>query len=252
MFARRGTIWHNKQEYDKAIADENEAIRLNPRNTLAYHNRARAWREKKDYDKSLADFDQALELRNPSEKTLVLGDAELTLGAESNQMINMGSLILSERGRTWTAKRDYEKAIEDYTEAIRLDPNYQGPFRLRRRVWEKQGEWPKAVAELEGIIKAGSPPASIENEYARLRATCPLDKFRDGREAVKHATIACESGKWKIAIFLDTLAAAYAETGDFDKAIESEQKALAVADAKTAGDFTARMKLYQGRQPYHQ
>ena len=58
----RGLAWHQKREYDKAIADYDEAIKLDPKNALAYSNRGDAWRMKGEYDKAIADYGEAIKL----------------------------------------------------------------------------------------------------------------------------------------------------------------------------------------------
>ena len=98
-YTGRGDAWHRKKEYDKAIADFTEAIRLEP-NVGAYYNRGKAWSTKKEHDKANADFDAAIRF-----------DPKDAWG-------------FNNRGRVWLAKKDYEKAIADYDAAIRLDPKY--------------------------------------------------------------------------------------------------------------------------------
>ena len=95
---------------------------------------------------------------------------------------------------TSTARRDAAKAVADYTEAMRLDPKDPGAF---------------------------------EN-FAWLLATSPDAKVRDGKKAVEYATRACELEQWAGTPGIETLAAAYAETGDFDKAVKFEEWALAL------------------------
>ena len=51
-----------QKRYDKAIADFNEAVRLNPRDPFAYTSRGMAWQNQKDYDKAIADFNEAIRL----------------------------------------------------------------------------------------------------------------------------------------------------------------------------------------------
>lgn len=251
LLGERGLMLHNRQAYDKAIADFTAAIRLEPRNGAHYHNRARSWREKKEFDKALADFDAAIQLRNPSEKTRVLADTDLG-GADSSQMINSLSLTYFVRGYTWAAKGDFDKALADYDEAIRRDPKHEKPRLFRRALWSHLGSWSNIVADCEASLAADPQDANALAALARLRATCPVEKFRDGRDAVAHASKACELRRWKNADFLDTLAAACAESGDFNQAIVWEQKAIGLAGASVIGDFEARLRLYRMHRPYRQ
>jgi tetratricopeptide (TPR) repeat protein len=251
LLSERGLMLHNRQEYDKAIADFTAAIRLDPKTGMHYHNRARSWREKKEYDKALADFDTALKVQNPNEKIRILADTDLA-GADSSRMINAISLIYFVRGYTWAAKGDWEKALADYDEAIRRDPKHEKPRLFRRALWSQLGAWDKIVTDCEAALVAEPQDANALDALARLRATCPEEKFRNGPEAVERASKACELRRWKNADFLDTLAAAYAEAGDFDQAIAWEQKAISLAGANVIGDFEARLRLYRMRSPYRQ
>ena len=98
---------------------------------------------------------------------------------------------------------------------------------------------------------AGSKHTS--SDLAWLRATCPDASYRDGKQAVTGATKACELSEWKNANAVDTLAAAYAETGQFDKAVEWQQKAIDLApkeDTKEKG--RRRLELYKAGKPYRE
>ena len=55
----RGISWNEKENFDKAIADFNDAIRLNPKLALAYNNRGNTWEKKGDKAKAEADFKKA-------------------------------------------------------------------------------------------------------------------------------------------------------------------------------------------------
>jgi tetratricopeptide (TPR) repeat protein len=74
---------------------------------------------------------------------------------------------------------------------------------------------------------------------------------RDGAAAVTNAQKACELTEWKQSSSIRTLAAAYAETGDFDQAILYEKRALRIGPPTDAErkDAEARIALYKNSQP---
>ena len=77
------------------------------------------------------------------------------------------------------------------------------------------------------------------------------DPPRDGRQAVAAATKACEVTGRNEPGLLDTLAAAYAESGDFDSALKWQVKAIELeTDAKEKAAYGERLKLYKDKQPY--
>ncbi len=84
-------------------------------------------------------------------------------------------------------------------------------------------------------------------------ATHPEAKFRDGKGAVALATRACELTKWKDPRFLDTLAAAKAEAGDFDAAVSSQKRAIELLTGeRQKANYRSRLALYQGKKPYRE
>ncbi len=86
-----------------------------------------------------------------------------------------------------------------------------------------------------------------------MLATCPDEKYRDGKKAVENAQKACELDGGKRWESLDSLAAAYAESGDFEKAKEWEAKAIELATAeKDKQRLRGRLELYKQGKPYHE
>ncbi|MCP4707218.1 MAG: tetratricopeptide repeat protein, partial [Planctomycetes bacterium] len=94
------------------------------------------------------------------------------------------------------------------------------------------------------------------NSLAWMLATCPVAEVRDGTKAVENATQLCEVTNWENHSYLDTLAAAYAETKDFTAAVKWQQKAIELLPGneppESRAEYEARIKLYQAGQPFHE
>ena len=89
------------------------------------------------------------------------------------------------------------------------------------------------------------------NNLAWIYATASKAHLRNGSEAVVLTTKACELTNFKNPEMLDTLAAAYAEMGKFEKAVEYQQKAIARAPSQTKKELEVRLQLYEKGYPYH-
>jgi hypothetical protein len=85
-------------------------------------------------------------------------------------------------------------------------------------------------------------------------ATCPAEKFRDGKRAIQMATKACELAEWDSSWKLHTLAAAYAEAGQFDEAVRYARRALEDPAYRSRADdeFRQRLELYKQKKPYRE
>lgn len=84
-------------------------------------------------------------------------------------------------------------------------------------------------------------------------AVCPDPNVRNGAKAVEYAKRACELSEWKIPVYFDTLASAYAEAGDFGNAVRWENKSLASnASYATLERMGLRLSLYEQKMPYHE
>jgi hypothetical protein len=108
-----------------------------------------------------------------------------------------------------------------------------------------------AIASIEEAIRLDPKHSPAHNNLAWVLAAGP-DRVRDSKRAVEHATRACELTGWKNAVRISTRAAAHAEAGDFDRAVELENKALTFPDyEKRYGKAgRERLHLYALMMPY--
>jgi tetratricopeptide (TPR) repeat protein len=204
----------------------NQAIKLDPWLALALRNRGDVWVAKHELRNAMADYDAAIRL-------------DRRAGA-----------VFCGRGRLWLLKHDYGKAIADFGEAIRLDPQEALAYEARGTAWFHKKQFDKTIVDYEKVRQLDPSLLSPLVTCAWIWACCPDAKLRDGKKAVESATKACELSNWKDAYVVGILAAAYAETGDFDMA----QKLQTKSNALSSGIFSRmggrlQLKLYQMKEP---
>jgi tetratricopeptide (TPR) repeat protein len=229
-YATRGTIYDRLGDFDRAITDYAEAIRRDPTDAQSFNNRGLAYRAKKDNALAIKDFSEAIHL-DPK-----LADAYFN------------------RGNAYKAKKEYSQAVTDYTEAIKLDPKWADPYFNRANARRANKEFEQAVSDYREVIRLDKEDADAFSNLAWLLATCPDKKVRDGRQAVEYAMTACDLTDWKASYFLATLAAACAENGQFDQAIKWQKRALESAQyEKDEGkEARQRLALFEDKKPWRE
>jgi len=157
------------------------------------------------------------------------------------------------RGAVWNNRGEFDNAIRDFTQAIRLNPTFASAYANRGDSWSKKGKFDNALQDYTDAMRLDPSNADPFNAAAWLRATCPVKRYRDGTKAVANATTACELSGWKDSAFIDTLAAACAEAGDFPAAMKWQERAIDLAAKKSDKlDMRHRLDLYEEGRPYRE
>jgi tetratricopeptide (TPR) repeat protein len=255
----RASYWILKNEVDEAITDETTAIKIDPNNASAYEQRANDWFRKGDLDKASADVAAAIRLAPRfatayyTRGSLRGNKRQLDQAIEDfSEAIRLNSYHLGAyQGRGWarSAKQQYEGAIADYSKLIEIAPRALGTRSARAGVWVAMGKYRRAVDDYLEEIALQPDDSSAYNDLAWLYATCRDSLFRNGLKAIEYATKACKLSEWKNAALLDTLAAGYAELGDFEAAGQWQAKARDLAPPNEKADFQSRVDLYKSRKP---
>jgi Tfp pilus assembly protein PilF len=135
------------------------------------------------------------------------------------------------RAQIFRKQGNYELAIQDCNEALRQYPGFVEAALLRASIYARLGKYAEASKEFNYLVSIRPRSvtlARVLTDRAWFQATCPNSSFRNGQQAVRDAKAACSIMAWKDEDMIDTLAAAYAEAGDFDSAVRYAAQALAV------------------------
>jgi tetratricopeptide (TPR) repeat protein len=201
-------------DLDRAIADYDTAIRLDPKQARAYNTRGWAYIEKREFDRAITDLDQAIRL-----------DPKLA-GAFNN------------RGWAYIGKRDYDRAITDLNESIRLDPTFAPAFNLRGWARNEKRDTAAALADLNESIRLNPKYAPAYNNRGHsFREKGDLERaLADYSEAIRL------SPRW--ALPYNNRGQILAKKGDHNKAIADYTQALSL-DAKALRPYGNRADSYR-------
>ena len=260
-YAKRGQCWLAKGRIDKAMADFTKALALNEQDPVSLSGRAAVLMQKGSLEAARRDVEKAIQLVPDYAEAYVTRGFVMERRREFQKAVDdfnhaiqlrgYDPNIVMHRGDAWFESGSYNKAIDDYSAAYRI---FRSDTYLRHqaRAYLAAGKSGPAIDDLKAVVWTETSDDRTLNELAWLQATCPDDEARDGAGAVKNATKACELTAWKNAAHLDTLAAAYAESGDFGHAVGFEKKALSLAPQTDKADLEIRLQLYKSRKPYRE
>ena len=246
-----------------AIKDLGRAIKLSPSDYALIERRETLYDTTGNYDGAIADLGRLLAL-DPGDRYLLAERAVLygTSGQFSLASLDDSAIISAHpkdpSGYTIRANLSYEQhqygaAIVDLNRAIALAPDRPKLYKWRAMSFTQLGKLRDAIADWKRVLDKQPKTAHEYNTHAWILATCPIAEVRNGKQAVEFATETCKMTGWKNAKYLDTLAAAYAEQGEFADATLWEKQALAAlapSDKTIAAGMHERLALYEGGHPY--
>jgi tetratricopeptide (TPR) repeat protein/serine/threonine protein kinase len=213
MHIQRGADYARKGDYDRAIDEYTQAIRLRPDDAGAFYSRGDAYNGKGDYDRAIEDFTQAIALKPDF------------------------AMAVNGRGVSWDSKGDYDRAIEAYTQAIRLKPDYAEAFYNRAGAYRRDGRDDLALQDYSEAIRLKPDFAVAFNNRGNVyRAKGQYDRaIADYSDAIR-----IDPG---FTIALKNRADVHVGKGDYDRALEDYSQAITIAP-----DFAV---AYKGRGDVH-
>jgi tetratricopeptide (TPR) repeat protein len=261
-YNRRGELHLAADRLTDAIDDFKAAVELDPECWLAYHNRAVTYAERGQNEAALKDFQRVIELypalgiayRNRAELLASIGrtaDAIPDYNRALEQFPDDLELLLS-RGHAFHRLGKYRQALADFDSVVELDASLAEAFTFRGNVYAELSDFERAQQDFEKSIELLPNQCEAYRSLAWMMAACPDSEFRNPDRAVETAKLSQKYSKPGDFLVLDTLAAAYASSEQFDRAARFQEQAIAMAPKEIdTEEMEARLALYEERQPFH-
>jgi tetratricopeptide (TPR) repeat protein len=211
---------------DAALADCCQAMAYEADAGDAHSLRGHIWLEKREYDRAIADFTACFKIF-PEQ-----------------------GWLLCNRGLAYYLKGDYPRALADLDKAVELDPADAFAYNNRGAAHLKAGNFAAARTDLQKALELKPDFPNPHKHLAWLQATCPVAEFRDGASAVGHAQRALELAPKDIAEYQAVLAAAYAEAGEYARAVEWQARCLEGSRPEAVAPMRERLQLYESGRAF--
>lgn len=228
--------WNQSHVYRDPETCYRTVIEKNPQSWEAHIEIGRALFDKGLLDQASTQFQKVLEI-NPDDPM-----------SKKRAYTSLGNVFLKQ-GRVDEAIGDFEKALES-------DPNYAAAHTSLGSAYHRKGRLKEAIVHYQKALALLPRTASVHNNLAWMLATCSDPSLRNGPQALALAQRANHLSNGSDPVFLRSLAAAYAENGQFSEAVETAQRALQFSSKTTRRDLTQaiqnELRLYQMASPYHE
>lgn len=253
-----------QKKYDEAVSHHLKALELDPGSAKAYNNYGCTLSEQGRTAEALEQFSKAIELDgrfadahyNMGKTYAFRGDLDRAVyhfheavrirPGYAEAQCDLANL-LAERGAL-------DEAVLRYRAALRARPNFAAAHAGLGDALIRQRNTAEAVEHLAKAVRLDPGQVKALGRLAWTLATSADPRLRDGERAVDYAERARALAGEDHALLLDTLAAAYAESGEFDRALETAARALDLARSAGRADWAAeiegRIALYRRGQAF--
>jgi tetratricopeptide (TPR) repeat protein len=194
------------------------------------------------------DLGRVLELQGKIDEAIKCFRRELELVPDNGDAhFNLGRILLEQKRKS--------EAVRHLQQAIMSKPRFGAAHLELGHALLAVGDQAGAIRHYRAAFRLMPRSSAAANSLAWNLATSPDASLRNGQEAVRAAVKACRLTKHADPSALDTLAAAYAETGNFREAVRNAEKGVWLARKQgfkeLAEEISKRATLYRTGRPYH-
>jgi len=258
----RATLRKDESRFAEAIADLDEALRIDPQRVTALRLRGVCLAKLGRHDEAFVDLDRAIELgRGDARSYIQRAEANYAIGRYRESLHDYEQALrlqpedaaaLVGRGHAKYRLGQIPAAVKDYTAAIKLRPRDATLYTQRGNAYADTGRYTEAAADFRRAMKLDPNYGRAYQSAAWLMATCPDARYRDNDLAMHLAKRAIDLDGKSNHRYLETLAAALANAGYFEEAREVQDRALQRAPEKALANAQRKRDLFAAGRPYRQ
>jgi len=260
-----GTLtWRQSGSYRNLETLWRTTIAGNPESSMAHGNLSNLLLQQGRVEEATAEASEALRIKpDLAEAHGDLGDALLQQGRVKEAIVEFReaarispdlAIAYFDLGNALCVNGQLEEAVAQYREAVRIDPEFADVRYNLGVVLFQLGQIAEAIENMEKTLELQPANVAAQGKLAWILAAAPQTSVRNGARAVQLAKQASESAGGENPLFLRTLAAAYAESGQFSDALQTAHKALQLAREQSneilADALRREVKLYEAGQPF--
>lgn len=264
-YAARGELWHERKEFQKALADFDRAIALDPESSAYLLLRGHSKYSLNDFQAAANDYQSSVELEPRVHEALnCLAKALMKLSdfkkaiENLNRAIELGPKQVEYVGLRGMAKfmdHRLEDAVADFSEYLEHRPDHSEILTFRGWAKLKMGNYDDATKDFQSSLEQNENLMIGHLGFALLQSSSPRSQDRDGKAALARIQPYLNGTAGHDSTHLDLMAAVLAEVGQFDKAVELMTMAIERVDQDPyyrthQEELWDRLALYQSRQPY--
>ena len=279
LYAMRFELSLRDEKFDDAIADATKLIDLNGQGVEGFVLRANArilkaealkagiddelWvLARQDVDKSLdmkPGLAEAYRLRvaiASSQKKYDEAIQDLTILAQNKPN---EPLFLLQLATLYQVDGRPGMAVKIADQLIRSNAGGPSAYRVRGDAYLSMGDQAEAIVDFQSALDMmpgnDSQKPGLLNNLAWILATSPDESLRDGKRSIELGTEACEQTEYKEAHILSTLAAGYAESGNFEDAIKWSEKAVELGTSEPndqIDQLQKELESYREKKPWRE
>jgi tetratricopeptide (TPR) repeat protein len=225
--ANLGVLAQRQGRLDEAIAHLETTVKLKPDHFEAQANLGKCLLEKGLPDRAQEHFRAAAKVAPE----------------DAASHASLGSYLAE--------KKMFAEAAAQWEVCLASHPRFVDARLMLGRALAAQGKFAEALGHFGTACEMEPRNLQAVNDLAWLLATCPQDATRNGGQAVQLAAAACKLSSYQDPVLLNTLAAAYAEVGQWPEAVATASQALELAkprDADLAQEISQHLERYRRRE----